>query len=956
VITLIRPLVRAAAAALIAVFFVAPTCLAQQTGGGPADLAQLYNEGMAQFQRGNFAGAAAMLETLLAKTGFAPQLEPVAYTVGSAWFNAGDYGKAITAFKTYQAKFPHGARSLDVAFGLAQSHLAQKDFSEAATLFATLERDPRFREQALLLQATAYREGGKLDQAIAALEKLAGGELPTKAAARGAMMLAQIYAEKGNGDKAVALVTKLNRNLSRVDNVVELNAMTVQLGDELYKQQRYDEALECYRAARPREQIIRLQMDRIGAMQKLIEDNLAAARADPSQMSQLGAVTSQLKADIARFQQQLDEFNKLPNITPAIYVRLARCFYEADRKWEAVVVYQELLERFPDAAEREPALFGIIVALTEVSQGKRAIARSEEYLREFKDGPNAEAVAYLLGAGALQANDPAAAEGYFTRMLEAQPKTTYREQIKYLLGNARLMAGKFDEARADYEAYLKEYPKGASVEDVVYRIALTFLFGGKYEEAIKALNSYLGKYNSGAFVADARYRLAVCKYAAALYDDVVADCKAWQAQFPQHEQTGEVLALQADAYAAMERDDDAVGAYIESYKVATTDEVMTYSLFAASKLLQKRDRWDKVGDLFAEFIQAKPDHPSVLTALYWIGKAKAREGQAEEAKRITADAIKRYIADPQREAVELLISQLAQLCAKKKRSQPAPDADPGAAEALAVAPTATPQADVDPAVELEALLGGAANEEKSTAKARIIYAAAEVARLRRQPAEEEKEIGRIAEGFRPEDLSPMLLGRVGDYLLAKGRADDAMRFYQQLNSEYPKSEFVDYAYNGLAEIALSRNELNKALRLFSDGTDKIVASQKLKELTVGKGKTLLALGRLEEAKKVFEQVAAVREWRGEATAFSVYSLGEIEARQGRWAEANALFQRVYVGYRKFLPWVAKAYMRSAESFEKLGKTQEAANTYREMLRNEKLANFAEAQEARRKLEALGQQG
>jgi hypothetical protein len=49
-------------------------------------------------------------------------------------------------------------------------------------------------------------------------------------------------------------------------------------------------------------------------------------------------------------------------------------------------------------------------------------------------------------------------------------------------------------------------------------------------------------------------------------------------------------------------------------------------------------------------------------------------------------------------------------------------------------------------------------------------------------------------------------------------------------------------------------------------------------------------------------------------------------------------------------------MRSAESFEKLGKTQEAANTYRELLRNDKLAAFAEAEEARKKLAAMGQQG
>jgi TolA-binding protein len=172
--------------------------------------------------------------------------------------------------------------------------------------------------------------------------------------------------------------------------------------------------------------------------------------------------------------------------------------------------------------------------------------------------------------------------------------------------------------------------------------------------------------------------------------------------------------------------------------------------------------------------------------------------------------------------------------------------------------------------------------------------------------------------------------------------------------EYPKSDYVDFAYNGLGEIAYQKHDLPKALRHFTDGTEKVAASQKLKDLTVGKAKTLFALDKLDDAKKAFEQVASVREWRGESTAFSVFSLGEIEAKRGRWPEANAYFQRVYVAYQKFLPWVAKAYIRSGESFEKMGKTQEAANTYRELLRNEKLSSFAEAAEARQRLQALGQ--
>ena len=90
----------------------------------------------------------------------------------------------------------------------------------------------------------------------------------------------------------------------------------------------------------------------------------------------------------------------------------------------------------------------------------------------------------------------------------------------------------------------------------------------------------------------------------------------------------------------------------------------------------------------------------------------------------------------------------------------------------------------------------------------------------------------------------------------------------------------------------------------------------------------------------------MREWRGDSTALAVFSLGEIEARQGRYPEAIALYRRVFVAYQKYLPWVAKSYLRAAESFEKMGKRQDAIDNLKEMLRNEKLAKFPETEEAR----------
>ncbi len=931
-------------AVAFAVFAVAVTALAQQNppaAGTGADFASLYSKAMAEFQAGDYAKAAADLDALLTKAEFNPQLEPAFFTLGSAWFNAGDYKKAIVAFKNYQAKFPSGPHSGDAAYGIAQSNLLSKNYAEAAAQFTALEKDPHYRDQALFFAATTSKEAGKIDQAIATLEKLVGAELKTPVGVRGAILLAQLYVQKGDADKTIALIKKIHERIGLVENLVELNGLTVQLGDKLFEKKLYDGALECYRAAYPREQLIRAQNDRLTRMQQRIDDDLAAARRDPSQFGQIATAINQLKIDMARTRKLLEDFEKLPSITPAIYTRMARCFSETDHKWEAVVVYQELFDRFPQIPERESVLFGQIVSLADVNQGKKAEALCEQYLREFKNGPNAETVGYMLGAVALQANDAETAASHFVQMLETQQKSNFREQMRYLLGNARFMQGKYDEAIAEYKKYLTEFPQGPSIEDVNYRLALTALFSGKYKEAMDELNGYLKKYPQGHYVADAKYRLAVCKYAASLYDEVVTDCQAWEKEFGNHQQLGEVLALQGDALAASDHPSEATDIYIRSYKTATTDEVTNYSLFAASKLLQKSGDWDKVAELFQGFIEEKPDSPTFLSALYWVAKAKAHEGKLDEAKQITADAIKKGIADPHREKVELLLTQLAQLCTKKSKTE-APDENPGS--------TSPP----DPGAELDALLGSSEKDQNATARARIIFARAELARLRRQPAEEEKNIARLAEEFKPDDLSALLLGRAGDYLLSKQNLDQAARFYQRLIDEFPKSDHLDFGYNGLGEIAFQKKDLSEALHYFSDGADKLNPSLKLKDLTVGKAKTLLAMDKLDEAKKAFEQVASVREWRGESTAFSVYSLGDIEARRGHWAEANAYFQRVYVAYRKFLPWVAKAYIRSGESFEKLGKPQEAANTYRELLRNEKLSDFSEAVEARKRLEAMGQ--
>ncbi len=907
------------------------------------DLAKAYQEGLQAFSSGNFEGAVTSMQLIIEKATPESPLQTVYYTLGASEFNLQHFDRAIEALRKYLEKYPQGTQASDAAFFIAQAQIQLKDFAGAVQTVTPLENKPEYREKALLLIGDAQKESGNWDAAIAALTKLTSGGIRTANQANGALLLASVYAQKGEPEKAIDLLKSIRQNPALLDNVIRLNAMAIEQGDTLLKQDRAEDALLSYQLVQSRDEVIRLQTERIAAMNREIEANLVALRADPQRALELTTANERIRKAIAQTKEQLAAFEKTPDFEGPFWMRVAQAYYGMDKKWEAIAIYDELLRRQPNRPEREAALFGLVVTSAEANRADKTRELAKQYLKEFPAGANAGTVGYLLGATALQGGDVEGAAQFFGQMLASPTQSAYREEISFLLGNAHFSLGEFDKASGDYAKYIETYPSGKHVEEATYRAALCALFAGKYDEATKQIQAYIAAHPTGQFVDDGKYRLAVCKYAASEYEAVIADCDAWIKEFPGNPLLGEVYALKADALAGLEgHETEAIDAYIESLQVAGTEEVLNHSLTEGATLMQRRGDWEKIGTVLQKFVAEHPDSPIVVGASYWIAKAKAKEGKADEARQIIADVVKKNIKNPEEPAVEQLLTQLAQLSARRR---PAASPDPSAT------PVPVAEANAAAAKELDALLGG----DKATSvteKARILFAKSELARLRRDPAEQEKDLAAIAE-FPPQKLSPLLLAQAGDYLLNKGQSDKAATFFKELMDNYPKSDYLDFAYNGFGEIAYAKKDYPAALASFTDAIDKGGAILKLKDVTVGQAKTLLAMGRLDEAKKLFEQIASTREWRGDATAYSIYSLGEIEEKKGKLPEAIAFYQRVYVAYGRFLPWVAKSYIRSAECFERLGKKEEAANTYREMLRNEKLAGFPEYAEARKKLEGMG---
>ncbi|RFC45360.1 MAG: Tetratricopeptide (TPR) repeat/TolA-binding protein /Tetratricopeptide (TPR) repeat [Verrucomicrobia bacterium] len=893
----------------------------------PNELETTYNAAMRAFGEGKWNEAAAGLETVISSVtdaDGASKLAPLIYTQGAAYFNAGNYGKALDSFRIYLSRYPQAERAAEVRMAAARAMLMNKDQEGAAKLFAQIEGIPAMRDEALLARAECHRLLGQPVEQAAVLEKLIAPQIRSRSQAGGGLILAEFYLERKEPEKALRVLEALAGRVGVVENVIALNGLMVRLGDEFAQKKRYPEALSAYRRVRSRGDLISFQRDRISSMERRKQASAPSASGGASAVPTSGTV----ETDLAAAKKLLTDFEKLPDYWPALLFRMGSAYYEAGQKWEALVVFDRLLADFPDAGDGEPTHYAALVCASELFLGARTLRLCESYLRKYPEGPNAETAGYLGGVTALQANDAAGAENRFREILERQPKSRFREEMRFLLGNALFMKGALAEARAEYQQYLKDYPSGSFREEVVYRQALAFIYEGKYAEALPAFAAYLQDFPDGSFAADAEYRRMLCLYAGSSYNEIVTEAGAWEKRFPNNPILGEVLSLLGDAHAELNRPVQAAMAYTRAFRSASSDEVLNYALLQAGAQWRKQGNWAEVSRLFENFVRERPGHPSVVTAMYWIGKAKAREGKTEEAKVFLVQSLQPYLNDPQRESVEQLLQQLAQLCVR-------PTPSTGGASYDAVAELRK---------QLEPLRSGAA----ATGKARFLYAEAQLLPLIKRGDEVPKIWKEIEIQFVPEELSPAILAEVGDFLRTGGNREAAGKVYEVLRDKHPKSAYLDAAYVGLGEITLGAGDAREALRLFQTAANEVPGSR-LREAMIGQSKAQYELALYDDARKGFQTIAGYREWRGEATALAMFYLGEIEFKQRRYPESIAHYQRVFVAYQKYPVWTARAYLRCAEAFDKLNRRQEAVNHLREFLRNEKLKDSPDRARAEKML-------
>ena len=908
-------------------------------------LPQILGEANMQIKARKLGDAAVLLDMVMDRVAKGETLpagvsqDAVEALAANTYFQLKDFAKAEAIATKFLARTSSGGTANDTRLVLGLSLALQNKFAEAVPVFATLEESITYRDKARMYRAMAAQQSNQPAVAIDALNRILADSPRDAEWANSALSLISLHLQAKDFASASRGLDLLRANLRIVDNLAGLNVLSLQLGDVLLAANDPAGALSAYRTVLPRTELLRLQKQRTARMEsqlaRLKQQNITSIEAAENAQS----IESRIKAT----KTALDEIGQRADYDATLFYRLGHTFLLRGGPWEAALIFQRLLKEFPESTEREQTYAELVRAYADSGRVDKMRSALDDFMRATPDSKLLPQTLYVAAQAAIEKDRKDMQLEFFTVGVNQFPDSELAEQMMLMQTNAHFAGGRFEEARTASGKYLEKYTSGRFAEDAAYLHAMATLVLGHAEDAIKEIGEYLSKYPEGRFVADGRYRICAAQYALQNYPEAEAQLESWLRDYPtEHPQRGEALSTQGDVFAGQERIDAAIKSYRAAMGTKLSDDQLGYVLDELTKHYQGKRDYATAAVMWEEFARENPDHPFVINAAYWIGKLRSREGKYDEAVAQMGEIARRYLTDPTRDAVERLLSQMAAILARN------PKAGPDGVKPPPLAPEVI-------AARVRQELLTSQNRDNPTVKARVLFTEAEVASLRKNTVLRDQLLVRIGEETAAEALSPGLLGGVGDQLLAQGKTERAQACYDQLVTSYPKSMYADFGYVGLAEIAYQAGDYDTALRQFNNAIDRAGARFKLREATLGQAKTLLAQGKLEQSKELFEQIAGNKSWRGPATAQSIYSLGEILLKRGgpdELAQAQAHFQRVFISYKKYTPWVARAYLSSGETFEKLGKPREALATYREMKRDVRLTNFPEYKTGSDRLDIL----
>lgn len=816
------------------------------------------------------------------------------YQLGLCCLQAGLYEKAAATFQQFVLNFPEHESVLEARFLTLESFALQKEPTRLTDYVDEL------------------KQSGEFDQLLSVLGR------KNDSTRHATLSLVSAYAQTADFSNVQRFLPFCDLD-ARSD--IKLNLALMDGGDLAVDNGNYLDALQFYREVQLSTELMAGYDRRLQTLKGKLDRPLPWVS-----MAERETQQAQRAAETNRYEQMVIEREHLEkrNYDQALMMRMARCYDQMNRRWNAYAIYHHVYTDFPDSRSAERSRYGAFQCLAALEEMSRAREEAQTYLERYPAGRYRDAITLGLMQIDLKLNDFSAAETLGLTLRAQEPEHRYRDQVTYLLGYIQFEQQNYKAARELFRETASAWPERIYAEESIYWQGMCSLFLGQFADAVAVFEDYLKDpaRDPKTMEEDVTYRLGMARYGLAEYDRSRKIFEGFIEKFPESDLRSEAFAMLGDLHGAEGEMELALAYYAQARECAANAEQESYAVFQAVQVYDLQNRPQEIVSLMRDYLAAAGTAGDFAKATRQLCGSLRALGEQANALDARCDALTRFGNSPLEQADMLFADLQDEVNGPLKDVVPAQEILTRFQPVFQTARTDAEQQTL--ALRLAALFAGIS------------------------PNPEEYDAFLLSHDDM-QMFTPLPLRRFAEIALTRGETEKVEMAFDRFMDRYADSESAQSMVNVQIRSLMAAGRIGEALELaeqtLANGSQDVVAAR----THLLAADALRMLKRYDEAVDRYNAFLAVRAWRSSLTPEALYRAGICRMEQGEIEEACAWFQRVYVLYGKYPEWTAKAYAANIECLKKLGRQEDMIRTLREMVDNPDIADTPDVRRAKTEL-------
>lgn len=889
--------------------------------------AEVRTAAIAALARGAYSEAIPYLERLVywfadsETPSIVAMMENVYYTLGVCHFVLGDFEPARRIFGEYLTRYRRGANAGRAAVYRGDAFRFDNLLEEALQAYQfALETYPYDRDwmaDVHSCMAKCYLPDEQWAKAIPHLNEVYRTAPDWDRRNWAASLLAMSYLRDGELEKVYDMMPALLRPESFASRSIALNMAALQVGDALFAEEHYRDALWVYRIVYPHDMLSLNSQAYIDYQERRAE----RLRRMPDRIREL----IRTQESIGQAEQELEALAEVDHYDAELFYRIARSSMEIRRYREARDLFYHLYEqRIPE--RREECLYLAFTSAAHVIPFIEAFDYGHEFMRVFPGEEYYDTVSAMLGQLYARIHDWPQVLTVLQEAVQVSPEHEQMVDCMFLIGYASFMEEQFDEAIDWLSRLMQQFPGNDLTEEGTYWWAMAHLFDGDYEAAIPVFERVIRDFPGGAYAQDASFRRATCYYGIGEHETAEEHLQNFIRRYPDSPLQPEAYVLLGDIAGVFGELDKAVEHYRRVLGSDINIELYNHAMFRAGEMINEMKKWTQLLAHFRDYMEEARPGANLPMAMHWVSTALWMLDRQDEALDFLRQGIMEYADDREAIGVDLLTEQWI---------------------------SRTRQAEAEVARRgwdsMRGLFREASDAQQWTKMLRIQQM------LLYEPGISETAREGIHRFLMDERhitvANPSVLEMMIDHGLATDQTELAEQAAREIVRAFTETDAALSARMVLAQFAIGREEYDEAITHLDIIREIFATEPQAADALLTLGEIYLKRGEHEKADQAYTDVLGVQEWRPKWPA-ALYGRGEIARAQRRYAAAAVYYERIYVMYAHYRDWAARAYLARTQCLLQLRNTAGALEVLEEMLAQDDLQDVAEYGQAQELRESL----